>query len=79
VSPRYSAEVDYFGGATEVVDRLDRDALEAAVRRLTCDSAHADSLVRRGRELVEREHSMDSLERKFLCHFRGPGKEAPRA
>ncbi len=71
VTPPYSAEVEYFGGVTHAVMTTERGAIEAALGRLTADAAYTADLSRRGADLVEREHSLEALDRVFLRHFRG--------
>jgi glycosyltransferase involved in cell wall biosynthesis len=70
VSPDYAGEVDYFGGVTEVVNRLDQAAVVAAIRRIVDDREHAAALSSRGLELARRRHSESAIEEIFLSHFR---------
>jgi hypothetical protein len=70
VSPRYSAEIDYFGDVTAVVTELNREKIVATLRRLVDDRVYADSLVARGLDLVQDRHSLEALDHIFLRHFR---------
>jgi glycosyltransferase involved in cell wall biosynthesis len=79
VSPDYAGEVDYFGGVTEVVNRLDETAIVAALRRIVDDPAHADALSARGLELVRKRHSESAIDEIFLSHFRTREAPKPRA
>ncbi len=70
VAPADSAEVEYFGGVSEVVPTTERGAIEAALARLTADGDYAATLAQKGLQLIRRSHSRDALERVFLSRFR---------
>jgi len=70
VSPRYTSEVDYFGGVVHLVDTLTGPAVEAAIDKLVHDEGYRAALARGGLELVQRCHSPESLGHTFLRHFR---------
>jgi len=70
VSPRYTSEVDYFGGVVHLVDTLTVRAVEAAIDKLVHDEGYRAALARGGLELVQRCHSPESLGHTFLRHFR---------
>jgi hypothetical protein len=72
VSPRYTAEVDYFGSVAEVVDRPDPAAIRGAVAKLVGGGPEVTDRVEKGLDLVRRRHSLEALEGIFLQHLRAP-------
>lgn len=69
VAPPYAAQLEHYGAVTEVVTRLDREAVRAALERLATDAAYAADLRARGLTLVREQHSFDSVGRRFLANF----------
>lgn len=70
VAPPYAAQLEYYGGVSSVVQSLDRERVVAALTRFVTDAPYVDDLRRRGLELVRRQHSFDSVGRRFLSEFR---------
>lgn len=68
--PRHSAQVDYFGHVTEVVDQRNRKSLERAFHRLVTDKSYTDALVEKGFTFALENHSSEVKEREFLQYFR---------
>jgi glycosyltransferase involved in cell wall biosynthesis len=69
IAPPYSGQVDYYGPVCCVVDRLDRAALDEALRRLVTDPKYVADLRAKGFELIEKRHTLSALRELFLSHF----------
>jgi len=70
VAPSDSGQVDYFGEASCTVDSLDEGRMREALERLVRDNEYREQLRQAGFALVEAQHGMGALERKFLSRFR---------
>jgi hypothetical protein len=76
LAPEYSAVARYCrdGAAIKdtalVVDRLDRGAIEAAIRRPLANRTETADRCARGVELVRRYHGPPAVDDVFLSHFR---------
>jgi glycosyltransferase involved in cell wall biosynthesis len=70
VAPPYAAQLEHYGSVSCVVERLDREAVAAALLRLVTDDAYVRDLRERGLKLVSEQHSWDSVGLRFLSHFR---------
>lgn len=68
VSPADTAEVDYFGAVTWLVDSLNRDCFIDALRQTALPEAGARSQA--GLELVQRSHTAETMGERFLSAFR---------
>jgi glycosyltransferase involved in cell wall biosynthesis len=80
VSPPYSAEVEYFGEVTTVVDSLDPRALSAALETMLDNPDTRTRRSRQGLELVRERHSLEMKPHAFLNAFRRPPEaEGPKA
>jgi glycosyltransferase involved in cell wall biosynthesis len=75
ISPRYSAEADYFGRVTSLVDSLDPQRIVAAIDSLARDTESSRRLCEQGLEMVRRHHSLEALDRVFLSQFFGNRNE----
>jgi glycosyltransferase involved in cell wall biosynthesis len=70
VSPRYAAEVEYFGDVSTVVDSVQPERLAEALGRIAGDRRETEERSRRGLELVRRQHSTTAVLDGFLTSFR---------
>lgn len=70
VSPRYAAEVEYFGGVSTVVDSVAPGQLAEALSRIAGDRRETEDRSRRGLELVRARHSKAAVLNGFLSSFR---------
>jgi glycosyltransferase involved in cell wall biosynthesis len=68
VSPPDTAEVDYFGEVTTLVDELNRDRFVGAVRE-ALDSKEAGARAEAGLELVRTRHTAETMGDAFLSRF----------
>jgi hypothetical protein len=69
-SPRYAAEVEYFGDVSTVVDSVEPARLAEALSRMAADRDETEKLSRRGLELVQTRHSTAAVLDGFLSQFR---------
>jgi glycosyltransferase involved in cell wall biosynthesis len=79
VSPRYAAEVEYFGGVATVLDSVHPERLAEALRRIGNDRQATKERSRRGLELVRTRHSTAAVLDGFLTSFRSPEVSPPSA
>jgi glycosyltransferase involved in cell wall biosynthesis len=70
VSPRYSAEVEYFGEVTTVVDSPDAESVRAALAAMLDDPEQRVRRSRQGLQLVRERHSIEMKADAFLNAFR---------
>jgi hypothetical protein len=70
VSPRYAAEVEYFGDVSTVVDSVEPARLAEALVRIAGDRQEIEQRSRRGLELVQTRHSSAAVLDGFLSQFR---------
>jgi glycosyltransferase involved in cell wall biosynthesis len=72
VSPRYAAQVDYFGSVATVVDSPEPASLARALAQLAGDVEGRRRRSSRGLELVLTRHSADAALHNFLGCFQRP-------
>jgi glycosyl transferase family 1 len=70
VSPRYAAQVEYFGDVSTVVDSPEPERLAEALRRIAADREETEKRARLGVELVQTRHSTAAVLDGFLSQFR---------
>jgi glycosyltransferase involved in cell wall biosynthesis len=70
VSPRYAAEVDYFGDVSTVVDSVEPARLAEALGSIASDRRETEERSRLGLELVQSRHSTAAVLDSFLSQFR---------
>jgi glycosyltransferase involved in cell wall biosynthesis len=70
VSPRDTAEVDYFGAVTRVVDELDRGRFADALREAASGGPEVARRIEAGLALVRERHTGATMGERFLAHFR---------
>jgi hypothetical protein len=67
--PRDTAQYDYFSPFMKCITTNSDQAFVAALEEIAVDSS-ADALCQAGREFIRENHSLESLERNILDHFR---------
>jgi glycosyltransferase involved in cell wall biosynthesis len=70
VSPSDTAEVDYFGLVTRVIDQLDRGRFEDALRETVSGSPEVARRTEAGLALVRERHTGETMGDRFLEPFR---------
>ena len=70
VSPPDTAQVDYFGAVTRVVDELDRGRFEDALREAAAGGPEVTRRVEAGLALVRERHTGETMGERFLAPFR---------
>jgi glycosyltransferase involved in cell wall biosynthesis len=69
VSPRYAAEVSYFGAVATVLDEPDPEQIASALKALARNDDEVRQQCDRALAFVRTHHSLEQRERVFLGHF----------